>query len=76
MEILTKGTYFCKIVNADCLADCIKEVKYVYRKIKLQNPSSTGNNECIQFDNSLYQKNSFARARCFLDGDKIEVPSP
>jgi hypothetical protein len=30
MKILTKGTttYFCKIVNADCLADCTKEEKY------------------------------------------------
>ena len=28
METLIKGTCFCKIVNADCLADCIKEVKY------------------------------------------------
>ena len=75
MEILTKGTYFCKILNADCLTDCMKEVKYKENKAT-KSPSSTGNNECIQFDNSLYQKNSFARARCFLDGDKIEVPSP
>ena len=75
METLTKGTCFCKIVNADCLADCMKEEKYKENKVTKPQVLLAIMNASNLITHFI-RKILLHELDVFLDGDKIEVPSP
>ena len=72
METLRKGS---KILNADCLEDCMKEEKC--KENKVTNPQVLlAIMNAFNLITHFIRKILLHELDVFLDGDKIEVPSP